>query len=72
MPTPLNLLGGKDKYLYPTMAAYIEAVEQARPAVNVAALVGHSTLRVATMNDPYRPAARTEQARMVELLREGM
>jgi len=72
VPTPLNLLGGKDKYLYPTMAAYIEAVEQARPAVNVAALVGHSTLRVATMNDPYRPAARAEQARMVELLREGM
>ncbi len=72
VPPPLNLLGGKDKYLYPTMAAYIEAVEQARPAVNVAALVGHSTLRVATMNDPYRPATRAEQARMVELLREGM
>ena len=72
VPPPLNLLGGKDKYLYPTMAAYIEAVGQARPAVNVAALVGHSTLRVATMNDPYRPATRAEQARMVELLREGM
>ena len=72
VPPPLNLLGGKDKYLYPTMAAYIEAVERARPAVNVAALVGHSTLRVATMNDPYRPATRAEQVRMVELLREGM
>ena len=72
VPPPLNLLGGSDKYLYPTMAAYIEAVERARPAVNVAALVGHSTLRVATMNDPYRPATRAEQARMVELLRESM
>src|SRR2546425_2526325 len=70
-PPPLNLLGG-DKYVYPTMAAYVAAVEKARPAVNVAALIGHSTLRVATMADPYRPATRVEQSRMVELLREGM
>src|SRR6202158_3300771 len=70
-PPPLNLLGG-DKYVYPTMAAYVAALEKARPAVNVVALVGHSTLRVATMDDPYRPATRDEQSRMVELLREGM
>src|SRR6476620_8620376 len=44
-PPPLNLLGS-DKYIHPTMAAYIVALEKARPAVNVAALVGHSTLRV--------------------------
>jgi len=72
VPPPLNLLGGGDKYVYPTMAAYVDAVGRARPAVNVAALVGHSTLRVATMGDPYRPATHAEQARMVELLREGM
>ena len=72
VPPPLNLLGGNDKYIYPTMAAYVEAVRHAQPAVNVAALVGHSTLRVATMDDPYRAATHAEQARMVELLREGM
>ncbi len=70
-PPPLNLLGG-DKYVHPTMAAYVTALEKARPAVNVAALVGHSTLRVATMDDPYRAATRDEQSRMVERLREGM
>ena len=70
-PPPLNLLGS-DKYIHPTMAAYIAALEKARPAVNVAALVGHSTLRVATMGDPSRSATPAEQARMVELLREGM
>jgi N-acyl-D-amino-acid deacylase len=70
VPPPLNLLG--NDYVYATMAAYAEAVEAARPAVNVAALVGHSTLRVATMDDPYRPATRDEQAHMVALLREGM
>ena len=72
VPPPLNLLGGTDKYVYPTMAAYAAAVNAARPAVNVAALVGHSTLRVATMDDPYRPATPAEQARMCELLREGL
>jgi N-acyl-D-amino-acid deacylase len=72
VPPPLNLLGGADKYVYPTMAAYVAAVDAARPAVNVAALVGHSTLRVATMDDPYRAATAAEQARMGELLREGL
>src|ERR1700720_2607488 len=70
-PPPLNLLGG-DKYVYPTMAGYVAALGDARPAVNVAALVGHSTLRVGTMDDPYRSATPAEQSRMVELLREGM
>lgn len=72
VPPPLNLLGGTDKYVYPTMAAYVAAVARAQPAVNVAALVGHSTLRVATMDDPYRAATRAEQAAMVELLRESL
>jgi N-acyl-D-amino-acid deacylase len=72
VPPPLNLLGGPDKYVYPTMAAYVAAVEAAQPSVNVAALVGHSTLRVATMDDPYRPATPSEQARMCDLLREGL
>jgi N-acyl-D-amino-acid deacylase len=72
VPPPLNLLGGSDKYTFSTMAAYVAAVQRAQPAVNVAALVGHSTLRVATMDDPYRAATIAEQERMVELLREGM
>jgi len=72
VPPPLNLLGGSDKYVHPTMAAYVAAVDAARPAVNVAALVGHSTLRVATMDDPYRAATAAEQARMGELLQEGL
>src|SRR5437660_915046 len=47
-------------------------VAAAQPAVNVAALVGHSTLRVATMDDPYRPATAREQARMVALLEDRL
>ena len=70
VPPPLNLLG--NAYRHASMADYVRAVESARPAVNVAALVGHSTLRVAAMDDPYRPAGRSEQAHMASLLREGM
>jgi N-acyl-D-amino-acid deacylase len=72
VPPPLNLLGGPGKHVFPTMRAYAQAVEAARPAVNVAALFGHSTLRVATMKDPYRHATPAEQAAMVQLAREAM
>lgn len=72
VPPPLNLLGGTGKHVFPTMRSYAQAVDDAHPAVNVAALVGHSTLRVATMSDPYRPATAAEQARMVELIGEAM
>ena len=72
VPPPLNLLGGRGNHVFATMRAYAEAVDAARPAVNVAALVGHSTLRVAAMGDPYRQATSAEQARMVELMEEAM
>jgi N-acyl-D-amino-acid deacylase len=72
VPPPLNLLGGAGKHVFATMRAYADAVAAARPAVNVAALFGHSTLRVATMDDVYRPATAAQQQRMVELARECM
>ena len=71
-PPPLNLLGGGSHYRHPTMASYAAAVDAAQPAVNVAALVGHSTLRVAAMDDPYRAATGAEQERMCALMREGI
>src|SRR4030095_14798003 len=52
-----------DKYVHPTMAAYAAAVTGTRPAINVAALVGHSTLRIATMSDTSRTAERAVLAR---------
>src|SRR3984957_18949687 len=44
-PDPMNLLGGSEAFSYPTFAGYVEAVRRARPAVNVCALVGHTSLR---------------------------
>jgi len=64
---PLNLLGA-GSFRYPTMAAYREAVQAAQPSLNVAALVGHTTLRFATMGDLSRAATANERAHMAALL----
>jgi N-acyl-D-amino-acid deacylase len=64
---PLNLLGTRS-FRYPTMRAYQAAVGAAQPAVNVAALVGHTTLRFATMQDLALPASADERAHMAALL----
>ena len=68
---PLTLLGA-DSFRYPTMAAYREAVSAAQPALNVAALIGHTTLRFAAMDDLRRAATADERARMAALLDAGL
>lgn len=64
---PLTLLGA-DSFRYASMAEYRAAVAQAQPALNVAALVGHTTLRFAVMDDLSRAATPGERARMAALL----
>ena len=64
---PLNLLG-KDTFLYPSLASYAQAVGIAQPAVNVASLIGHTTLRFACMDDLTRAATAEELDRMCVLL----
>jgi N-acyl-D-amino-acid deacylase len=71
-PPPLNLLGGTRDYRYPRFSAYAAAVDAARPSVNVAALVGHSSLRIATMADLDRPARHDELAAMRAMLHEAL
>jgi N-acyl-D-amino-acid deacylase len=68
---PLNLLGAPS-FRYPTFAAYADAVAAARPAVNVAPLIGHTTLRFAALDDLSRAATADERARMAALLDESM
>src|SRR5258707_1133847 len=69
-PAPLTLLGEREMYRFPTMASYLDAVRDAKPSVNVAVLVGHTTLRLAVMDDLNRPATAAEAARMHDLLAE--
>lgn len=69
---PLNLLGSETEYEFGDFRSYIDAVEQAEPAVNVNALVGHSTLRVTTMSDLNRKASTRELDAMWKLLEDAL
>ena len=69
---PLNLLGGTDWYRYASMGEYMAEVEASPPAINLAPLVGHSTLRVATMDTLDRPATEGEIDDMGALLDEAL
>ncbi len=70
-PPPLNLLGA-DNFRHADMAGYRAAVAVAQPAVNVVALVGHTTLRFAAMQDLERPANATELLHMCALLEASL
>jgi len=71
-PDPMNLLGEASAFSYPTFASYVEAIKQARPAINVAALIGHTALRSNQMDRLDRAASDTEIAAMCEQLREAL
>jgi N-acyl-D-amino-acid deacylase len=69
---PFNLLGQQKDFAYDTFAAYRQAIETVSPRVNVAALVGHSTLRVRCVEDLDRPANAHELEEMNVLLRQAL
>lgn len=72
-PAPLTLLGQLTDFRYPTVADYRRELEEAPSAVNLALLVGHSSLRVSEMGDDLqRPASEEEGARMAATLRQAL
>jgi N-acyl-D-amino-acid deacylase len=72
-PPPLDLLDeGGGWFRFPSFAAYVEELRAKPAATNAALLVGHSTLRVQTMDDLGRPANAREIARMRELADEAL
>lgn len=68
---PLGLLGTR-RFRFERLAAYADAVTATQPAINVAALIGHTSLRAATMAQLDRPATADERASMVQHLRRAM
>jgi N-acyl-D-amino-acid deacylase len=74
-PYPANLLGQAEEFRYPTFREYAEAVTSAQPATNVAALVGHTTLRSNHMDRLDRAASPDEvgamRAQLIEALENG-
>lgn len=71
VPDPMNLLGERDAF-FARFGDFVEAVEAATPAVNVAALIGHTTLRAGVMDRFDRPADDAEILAMREALRQAL
>jgi N-acyl-D-amino-acid deacylase len=73
-PTPpLDLLDDSGSWFrFPTFRSYLEELRSQRAATNCALLVGHTTLRVATMDRVDRPATPSEMLRMRDMVREAM
>lgn len=69
---PLNLLGPQS-FRHASWASYRAAFEAAQPTLNTALLIGHTTLRFATMGAALdRPATAAEQAQMAALLDQAL
>jgi len=72
LPDPMNLLGAPEEFRFGTFAEYVQAVEETKPAINVAALVGHTTLRSNHLDRLDRTATPDEVAAMRAQLQEGL
>lgn len=68
LPDPMNLLGVPEDFTYGNFSSYTAAVNSAQPAVNVAALIGHTALR----NNHMDRLDRTASAEEIELMREQL
>ncbi|MDR3003996.1 MAG: D-aminoacylase [Acidovorax sp.] len=68
---PLSLLG-KRQFRHASMAAYAQAVDAAQPTVNVAALIGHTALRMRHMAELDRAATPVERQAMAEEVAAAM
>lgn len=58
--------------IYLNLQAYIDAVNAAKPAVNVAALVGHTAIRNNHMDQLDRAATAAEITQMQQQLRQAL
>ncbi len=70
-PPPLDAVGPQGLFRFGSFAAYLDALRANPPSVNVAALVGHATLRVAVMDRIDRPATTAERAAMAAMAEEA-
>jgi N-acyl-D-aspartate/D-glutamate deacylase len=55
-----------------TFGGYLERIDEAAPALNVAALIGHGTLRQAALDGHARPPTADELGRMRSLLTDAL
>jgi N-acyl-D-amino-acid deacylase len=71
-PSPLSEVGRPESFRFARFVDYLDALAKSPAAVNAAHLVGHTTLRTATMPSLDRPAQAGEAAAMAALCREAL
>ncbi len=70
---PLDLLDNSGEWFrFPSFAAYFAELERNPAATNFAPMIGHTTLRVMSMDDLDRPAREAEIGRMQSLARDAL
>jgi N-acyl-D-amino-acid deacylase len=70
---PLDLLDSDGGWFrFPDFEGYRRAFDETPPTLNAACLVGHTTLRAATMERLDRPATHAETARMRQLAEDAL
>jgi N-acyl-D-amino-acid deacylase len=70
---PLDLMDDEgDWFRFPTFHSYVEELKSHPSATNCALLVGHTMLRVQTMDDLDKPASEKEISRMKILVDEAL
>ena len=70
---PLDLLDDDGQWFrFRTFAEYVDQLEATPAATNCALLVGHTMLRLQTMDNVERPASKIEIGRMRELAEEAL
>lgn len=72
LPDPMNLLGTLDEFAFKNISDYRQALERIVPAINVAALVGHTALRAQVMDSLQRTATDEEITQMRRLLKTAL
>ncbi|WP_298925059.1 amidohydrolase family protein [uncultured Ramlibacter sp.] len=72
LPMPLALVETTPAARFTSFAAYLAAMRAQPSSVNIAAMVGHSTLRAVVMSELDRPANAREIAQMREMVEEAM
>jgi N-acyl-D-amino-acid deacylase len=70
-PPPLDVLG-PGAYRFDSFGAYLDEMERARPVVNAACLIGHSTLRVRHLAALDHPATTAETTAMRQTLAHAL
>ncbi|MBN4864708.1 MULTISPECIES: N-acyl-D-amino-acid deacylase family protein [Providencia] len=72
VPDPINLLGELNEFNFVDLASYKQKINEITPTVNVATLIGHTTLRNNCVSDLLKPATQSNIAQMKRVLESAL